>query len=113
MYSDQNGPEILRGRPKKKFVWKYANLNYHINKKLIESKIFKDYVCHCKTQCSNFIGKEKRKEEFEKYVTLGSYEVQLLYIVNCVTDKSKKEHTTTTIKKKLTKISRNSSPEFI
>lgn len=103
MHSDKNSPEIPRGRPRRgrkrlhkdhtiiqRKERKYANLPYHNNKKLIEPKIFKDYVCHCKKKCFNLIGKEKRQEEFEKYINLGSYEAQLLYIVNYVSERPKK-----------------------
>lgn len=101
-YDNTDLDKPIRGRPKKgrKRLYsehtraqsknlKYANLPYHNGKKLIEPKTFKDYVCQCQKQCSNLITKEKREEEFQKYVTLGSYEAQLLYLVNCISERPK------------------------
>lgn len=96
--------EHLRGRPKKgrkrKFQdhtlaqakdRKYLNLPYHSNKKntRLPSKTFQDYTCNCQKKCSELISREKRQEEFYKYVSLGSYEAQLLFITSSVKEKNK------------------------
>lgn len=69
---------------------KYLNLNYHGSKKHVQSKVFHDYSCNCLKQCALLIPKEKRQKEFETFVTLGTYEAQLLYILSCVQETSKK-----------------------
>ncbi|CAK1590203.1 unnamed protein product [Parnassius mnemosyne] len=68
---------------------KYANLPYHGKNKLMPSKNFIDYTCKCTRQCYFRVSEENRKEEFEKYVLLGSYEAQLLYILNNVKESPK------------------------
>lgn len=68
---------------------KYTTLSYHKRKKRSEPKLFRDFTCTCLKKCHERVTKEQRQEEFENYVTLGSYEAQLLYIVNCVKESVK------------------------
>lgn len=101
--AETENSKICEGRPKKgrkrKFQEytlrqrkerKYANLSYQGKTKLVKPVVFKDYVCTCRKQCHQLILKEKREEEFNRYVALQSYEAQLLFIVNCVKESSKK-----------------------
>lgn len=96
----QTDPE--KGRPKKgrkrkypehslaqRKERKYANLPYQGKNKRVSSKVFRDYVCPCKRQCFTLVSQEKRKIEFDKFVTLGSYKAQLLYIINNVKESPK------------------------
>ncbi|KAJ8721772.1 hypothetical protein PYW08_004174 [Mythimna loreyi] len=59
---------------------KYANKCYLTKKKLVEPKVFIDYSCSCQKKCYQLVSTEKRQHEFQKFVTLGSYEAQALYI---------------------------------
>lgn len=69
---------------------RYNNLPYQGKTKEMKAKVFKDYKCFCNRQCNVLLDSEKRKEEFRKFVALGSYEAQLLFIVACVQEKPKK-----------------------
>lgn len=76
---------------------KYNNLEYTTTKnKKVKPKVFIDYRCTCLKNCANLISTDKRKEEFEKFVKLGSYNAQLLYIVSCVKEHIKKRSYTMT-----------------
>ncbi|CAH0587826.1 unnamed protein product [Chrysodeixis includens] len=101
--AERENNKIWEGRPKKgrkrKFQEytlrqrkerKYANLSYQGKTKFVEPVVFKDYACTCRKQCHQLISKEQREQEFNKYVALTSYEAQLLFIVNCVKETSKK-----------------------
>lgn len=68
---------------------KYMNLPYHVKDKLVESKVFYDYTCTCKQLCHLLVPTETRKQEFDRFVTLGSYEAQLLFILNNVKESEK------------------------
>ncbi|KAF9411133.1 hypothetical protein HW555_009995 [Spodoptera exigua] len=56
---------------------KYMNLPYHVKDKLVKSKVFYDYTCTCKQRCHLLVPTETRKQEFDRFITLGSYEAQL------------------------------------
>lgn len=70
---------------------KYHNFEYTtVKNKIVKPKVFIDYKCKCSNKCANLISSEKRKDEFEKYVQLGSYNAQLVYIGSCVKEENKK-----------------------
>ncbi|KAJ0169652.1 hypothetical protein K1T71_014837 [Dendrolimus kikuchii] len=76
---------------------KYYNLEYTTTKnKKVKTKVFIDYKCTCLKNCASLITVEKRKEEFEKFVGLGSYNAQLLYIGSCIKEQNKKQSYTMT-----------------
>lgn len=75
---------------------KYNNKSYFTKKKYVEPKVFHDYSCSCQRQCYQLVSLEKRQEEFEKFVTLGSYEAQALYIAKTVRE-TKKNRTYTVL----------------
>ncbi|XP_022823752.1 uncharacterized protein LOC111354499 isoform X2 [Spodoptera litura] len=68
---------------------KYVNKCYLTKKKLVEPKVFIDYSCSCQKKCYQLVSTEKRQHEFQKFVTLGSYEAQALYISNTVKENTK------------------------
>lgn len=68
---------------------KYMNLPYHIKDKIVRSKAFLDYTCTCQRRCHLLVSTETRKKEFDKFVTLGSYEAQLLFILSNVQESEK------------------------
>ncbi|XP_022816992.1 uncharacterized protein LOC111349897 [Spodoptera litura] len=83
---------------------KYANLPYRGKNKEVNARTFKNYTCVCKKQCHLNVTEEDRKKEFNKFITLGSYEAQLLYICSNVTETRKKrsyisENTSSQVKK--------------
>ncbi|XP_028167675.1 uncharacterized protein LOC114358018 [Ostrinia furnacalis] len=101
---DSNTDQILSsvGRPKKgrkrkhpEFTIaqaktrKYKNKSYLTKKKYVDPKVFHDYSCSCQKKCYQLVSLEKRQEEFEKFVTLGSYEAQALYIAKTVRENKK------------------------
>lgn len=76
---------------------KYNNLEYTTTKNIkINPKVFNDYKCTCLKNCASLLTVEKRKEEFEKFVNLGSYNAQLLYIGSCIKEQNKKRSYTMT-----------------
>lgn len=103
--NDSNPEQIITslGRPKKgrkrkhpdftiaqAKTRKYANKCYLTKKKkLVEPKVFTDYSCSCQRQCYQLVSTEKRQHEFQKFVTLGSYEAQALYISRTVKENTK------------------------
>lgn len=62
----------------------------------IKPKVFNDYKCACLKNCASLVTVEKRKEEFKKFVNLGSYNAQLLYIGSCIKEQNKKRSYTMT-----------------
>lgn len=100
--SPQGRPKKGRKRKNKEHSFiqtktrKYANLPYHTKKKHVEAKVFRDNSCTCVKECHRLVPKDKREEDFQKYVTLGSYEAQLLFIVNCVKETPKSRSYTVT-----------------
>lgn len=87
--------ETMQGRPKKgrkrkhpdhtvkeAKARKYQNLPYQRKTKKVAPKVFKSYKCKCKKKCQRLVATEIRSAAFNKFVVLGSYEAQLLYIVN-------------------------------
>ncbi|XP_047518759.1 uncharacterized protein LOC125058680 [Pieris napi] len=100
---EENTEITLNRRPKRgrkrKFVEytlaqrkcrKYANLPYQGKNKEVSAKVFKSYTCVCKKQCNLKVSEEERRKEFYKFITLGSYEAQLLYICSNVSETGKK-----------------------
>lgn len=76
---------------------KYNNLEYTTSKnKLVKPKTFIEYNCKCLKNCASLIPIEKRKEEFEKFVRLGSYNAQCLYLGSCIKEENKKRSYTMT-----------------
>lgn len=73
---------------------KYNNKSYLTKKKYVQPKVFHDYSCSCQRQCYQLVSLEKRQEEFEKFVTLESYEAQALYIAKTVRESKKKTELT-------------------
>lgn len=73
-----------------KIYRKYHNLPYTTENKVVKSKIFNDYGCICKRNCSDKVPKAIREQEFNKFVRLGSYKAQLYYILNNVNEVRKK-----------------------
>ncbi|CAH2217449.1 jg19649 [Pararge aegeria aegeria] len=70
---------------------KYNNIEYTTTKnEIIKPKVFVDYRCKCLKKCADLIPVEVRKQEFEKFVKLGSFNAQVLYIISCVTEYNKK-----------------------
>lgn len=83
---------------------KYANLPYRGKNREVRAKTFESYACVCKKQCHLNVTEEERRKEFNKFITLGSYEAQLLYICSNVTETRKKrsyisENTSSQVKK--------------
>ncbi|KAJ2937229.1 hypothetical protein O0L34_g19309 [Tuta absoluta] len=78
---------------------KYNNLPYNGHTKRVEPKVFHDFACKCNNQCFALVSQEQKKEEFDKYISCGSYEAQLLYILNNVKE-SEKERANTVTKNK-------------
>ncbi|KAF9407526.1 hypothetical protein HW555_012482 [Spodoptera exigua] len=70
----ENIQNIKKGR-------KYMNLPYHVKDKLVKntskSKVFCDHTCTCKQRCHLLVPTETRQQEFDRFITLGSYEAQL------------------------------------
>lgn len=78
-YIDQN-------RTQKK-VHKDSNKTYfNYRGRKIEPKPFSDFRCGCPKKCSERICSEKRKEQFDRFWSLGSYNAQTSFIAAAVTE---------------------------
>ncbi|KAG8175997.1 hypothetical protein JTE90_020779 [Oedothorax gibbosus] len=80
-----------RGRKIKnglKSQWRREKCNKYLNKPYknykgleIKSKEFVDYDCGCQLKCSEVLSANDRKQEFQKFWELGSYEAQAIFLV--------------------------------
>lgn len=91
---------------------KYANLPYRGKSKEISAKTFQNYTCICKKQCHLKVSEEERRNEFNTFIKLGSYEAQLLYICSNVTETIKKRSYISTNTASHVKKSRNFSRTY-
>ena len=89
----RNNPQL---RSERKYN-KYNNLEYRTTKnKIVKPKSFTEYKCKCLKNCATLITVERRKEEFEKFMHLGSYNAQCLYLGSCIKEENKKRSYTMT-----------------
>uniref|UniRef100_A0A6P7GPS0 Uncharacterized protein LOC114345280 n=1 Tax=Diabrotica virgifera virgifera TaxID=50390 RepID=A0A6P7GPS0_DIAVI len=102
--------EHWKGRPRKGRQRKYigqteeirrtlknTNKPYYISKRglHVDSKQFIDYQCNCKEKCYTKINSKIRREIFEKYWNVGSYDLQTSLIIALVQEnavKRRKNH---------------------
>ncbi|GIX70501.1 DUF3824 domain-containing protein [Caerostris darwini] len=61
---------------------KYLNKPYRNYKGIeIKSKEFVDYDCKCQMKCKEILSAAERKQEFQKFWELGSYEAQAIFLI--------------------------------
>lgn len=88
---------------------KYLNKPYRNYKGVeIKSKEFLDYDCHCTMKCKEILSTVERKQEFQKFWELGSYEAQAIFLIARVDEQTTKKSSK---KKKGDKEEDNSSNE--
>ncbi|GFY49595.1 DUF3824 domain-containing protein [Trichonephila inaurata madagascariensis] len=115
--SDPKQP-IKKGRKVKsnKSQWRKEKGNKYLNKPYrnykgveIKSKEFIDYDCKCQMKCRDILSAAERKQEFQKFWELGSYEAQAIFLIARVDEQVTKKST----KKKKDKKDENQESEKV
>ncbi|GFX95960.1 DUF3824 domain-containing protein [Trichonephila clavipes] len=115
--SDPKQP-IKKGRKVKsnKSQWRKEKGNKYLNKPYrnykgveIKSKEFVDYDCKCQMKCKDILSAAERKQEFQKFWELGSYEAQAIFLIARVDEQVTKKST----KKKKDKKDENQESEKV
>lgn len=71
---------------------KYLNKPYRNYKGVeIKSKEFVDYDCQCTMKCKEILSASERKQEFQKFWELGSYEAQAIFLIARVDEQTTKK----------------------
>ncbi|GBN93841.1 hypothetical protein AVEN_217303-1 [Araneus ventricosus] len=110
---------VKKGRKVKsnKSQWRKEKGNKYLNKPYrnykgveIKSKEFVDYDCKCQMKCREILTAAERKQEFQKFWELGSYEAQAIFLIARVDEQVTKKSTK---KKKDKKDDKEDSPEKV
>lgn len=95
-------PQSKKGRKIKsnKSQWRKEKGNKYLNKPYrnykgveIKSKEFVDYDCKCQMKCREILSANERKQEFQKFWELGSYEAQAIFLIARVDEQVTKKST--------------------
>ncbi|GFT38501.1 DUF3824 domain-containing protein [Nephila pilipes] len=109
---------VKKGRKVKsnKSQWRKEKGNKYLNKPYrnykgveIKSKEFVDYDCKCQMKCREILSAAERKQEFQKFWELGSYEAQAIFLIARVDEQVTKKST----KKKKDKKDENEESEKV
>lgn len=91
---------VKKGRKIKsnKSQWRKEKDNKYLNKPYrnykgveIKSKEFVDYDCQCTMKCREILSASERKQEFQKFWELGSYEAQAIFLIARVDEQTTKK----------------------